>query len=39
MRFQFFGFTVLAAGLSSCIGTGRADRAASLIPRPCAHYR
>ncbi len=35
MRLHFFGFTVLAAaGLSSCIGTGRADRAASPIPRP-----
>jgi hypothetical protein len=35
MRLYVFGFTVLAAaGLSSCIGTGRADRAASLIPRP-----
>jgi|SRR5579864_2637437 len=35
MRFYFFGFTVLvAAGLSSCLGTCRADRAASLIPRP-----
>jgi hypothetical protein len=35
MRLHVFGFTVLAAaGLSSCIGTGRADRAALLIPRP-----
>jgi hypothetical protein len=35
MRLHLFGFTVLAAaGLSSCIGTGRADRASSLIPSP-----
>ena len=35
MRLHFFGFTVLAAAcLSSCIGTARADRAASLTPRP-----